>query len=148
MSRKYCSLSLAIAPLAISPHGLRFTFYVSRHQAPKHRQILLVLGIICALWGFEHFGEAGEALVVHYEAERFQAECALAYVFVAVNPAAQSLLRVVHVDCPQLVEANYAIEVLNHLLVLVLVREVVARRQQMACVPAYADARPRLVTDQ
>ncbi len=62
------------------------------------------------LGGLKYLGYSGEAGVVHDQGEGVGADCPLSDMFMAVDPAVKSLLRVIEVKALQAVDADETIK--------------------------------------
>src|SRR6476620_4297059 len=68
------------------------------NQAPQESHVLYVLGVVVTLWRLKHLGQMRQVGIVHNQAKRLDAQRALADMLVAVDAAAEPLLRIVEVN--------------------------------------------------
>src|SRR5207244_4555376 len=88
-----------------------------RKERAKRPQVPAIRFVLDLLGSLQKLGDTAEALVVEKKTKRFQAELAVADVFVAVDARPQRLLRIVQVKQSDIPHANRRVELLNRTLV-------------------------------
>jgi len=105
----------------------------------QYRDVLPVEAGAGAFGSFEDFGYGEKAFVVDKAAECIEPDVPLAYVEMAVHAAAQLLLAVVDVKCPDFLNADKAIEFPQRPIVTFPGPHIISRRERVARVQAHTD---------
>lgn len=106
----------------------------------KHSQIRDVPAVVVVFGSLQHLGDSAETLIVEKEGKAVGSDLTSSDVFMSVDSGSQRLLRVIEMECADVLDAYMAIDLGDGALVPAASSDVIARGKDVAGINADAQA--------